>query len=114
MSHIAVSELEYAPPGSDSLFFDLSFTVAPGEHVALVGVNGVGKSTILRILGGELEPDEGAFSVGGTALRMTQDVGMSRPTDTRAPSLHPRAVRRHSSASSGVSRRMYPPFTHPS
>jgi len=36
----------------------------------------------LRILGGELEPDEGAFSVGGTVLSMTQDVGMSSPTTT--------------------------------
>lgn len=82
MSHIAVAELEYAPPGSDSLFFDVSFTVAPGEHTALVGVNGVGKSTILRILAGELEPDEGSFAVGGTALRMTQDVGMASPDTT--------------------------------
>ncbi|HEY5663958.1 MAG TPA: ABC-F family ATP-binding cassette domain-containing protein [Ilumatobacter sp.] len=79
MPHITVSELEYAPPGADSLFFDLSFTVAPGEHAALVGVNGVGKSTILRILAGELTPDEGSFSIGGTMLRMTQDVGMSDP-----------------------------------
>ena len=82
MSHITVSELEYAPPGADALFFDLSFTVAPGEHAALVGTNGVGKSTILRILAGELTPDEGAFSIGGTMLRMTQDVGMSDPDTT--------------------------------
>ena len=47
-----VSELEYAPPGADSLFFDVSFGVAPGEHAALVGANGAGKSTILRILSG--------------------------------------------------------------
>lgn len=82
MSHINVSELEYAPPGADSLFFDLSFTIAPGEHAALVGVNGVGKSTILRILAGELTADEGSFSIGGTMLRMTQDVGMSDPDTT--------------------------------
>lgn len=77
-----MSELEYAPPGADSLFFDVSFTVAPGEHAALVGVNGVGKSTILRILAGELEADAGEFALGGTVLQMTQDVGMSRPDDT--------------------------------
>ena len=41
---------EYAPPGADSLFFDVGFHVSPGEHAALIGVNGVGKSTILRIL----------------------------------------------------------------
>jgi ATPase subunit of ABC transporter with duplicated ATPase domains len=82
VSHISVAELEYAPPGCDSLFFDVSFTVSPGEHAALVGVNGVGKSTILRILAGELEPDDGSFAVGGTTLRMTQDVGMASPGTT--------------------------------
>ena len=82
MSSIVVSELEYAPPGADSLFFDVSFGVAPGEHAAIVGANGVGKSTILRILSGELPADEGEFALGGTMLRMTQDVGMSRPDDT--------------------------------
>ena len=82
MSSIVVSELEYAPPGADQLFFDVSFGVAPGDHVALVGANGVGKSTILRILSGELEADAGEFTVNGTMLTMTQDVGMSRPTDT--------------------------------
>jgi ATPase subunit of ABC transporter with duplicated ATPase domains len=82
VSSIVVSELEYAPPGSDSLFFDVSFGVSPGEHAALVGANGVGKSTILRLLGREIEPDAGDFSLRGTVLTMTQDVGMSRPTDT--------------------------------
>jgi ATPase subunit of ABC transporter with duplicated ATPase domains len=82
MSSISVSELEYAPPGRDSLFFDVSFGVSPGEHAALVGANGVGKSTILRILSGELEADEGEFAARGNVLTMTQDVGMSRPTDT--------------------------------
>jgi ATPase subunit of ABC transporter with duplicated ATPase domains len=82
VSHIAASELEWAPPGHDALFFDVGFTVAPGEHAALIGVNGVGKSTILRILSGELEPDEGSFSIGGTVLRMTQDVGMATPDTT--------------------------------
>ncbi len=82
MSSIAVSELEYAPPGADSLFFDVSFGVSPGEHAALVGANGVGKSTILRILSRDYEPDAGDFSINGSSLCMTQDVGMSRPTDT--------------------------------
>jgi ATPase subunit of ABC transporter with duplicated ATPase domains len=82
VSSIVVSELEYAPPGADQLFFDVSFGVSPGEHAALVGINGVGKSTILRILSGELESDGGEFAVGGSMLTMTQDVGMSRPTDT--------------------------------
>ena len=79
MTSIVVSELDYAPPGSDSLFFDVSFGVGPGERAALVGANGVGKSTILRILSGELEADGGDCALGGSVLTMTQDVGMSHP-----------------------------------
>ncbi|MFT7648890.1 MAG: ATPase subunit of ABC transporter with duplicated ATPase domains [Candidatus Poriferisodalaceae bacterium] len=82
MSSIVVSELDYAPPGADSLFFDVSFGVSPGEHAAIVGPNGVGKSTILRILSGELTPDGGDSAVAGSVLVMTQDVGMSSPEDT--------------------------------
>ena len=79
MSSIIVSELEYAPPASEPLFFDVSFAIKPGEHAAVIGANGVGKSTILRILSGEIEADEGEFALGGSTLRMTQDVGMADP-----------------------------------
>jgi ATPase subunit of ABC transporter with duplicated ATPase domains len=82
VSSIVVSELEYAPPGRDSLFFDVSFTVGPGERAVLVGVNGIGKSTILRILSGELQADEGEFALGGTVLTMAQDAGMAAPDAT--------------------------------
>jgi ATPase subunit of ABC transporter with duplicated ATPase domains len=82
VSSIIVSELEYGPPGADQLFFDVSFKVSPGEHAAIVGANGVGKSTILRILTQEIDADGGEFAIGGTMLNMTQDVGMSRPNDT--------------------------------
>jgi ATPase subunit of ABC transporter with duplicated ATPase domains len=81
MSSIAVSELAYSPPGAEQLFFDVSFGVTAGEHAAIVGPNGVGKSTILKILTGEYEADDGEFSIGGTFLKMTQDVGMSKPDD---------------------------------
>jgi ATPase subunit of ABC transporter with duplicated ATPase domains len=82
VSSIVVSELAYSPPGADQLFFDVSFGVSPGEHAAIVGPNGVGKSTILKILTGQYEADDGEYSIGGTFLQMTQDVGMSRPDDS--------------------------------
>jgi ATPase subunit of ABC transporter with duplicated ATPase domains len=82
VSSIVVSELAYSPPGADQLFFDVSFGVSPGEHAAIVGPNGVGKSTILRILTAQIEADDGEFSIGGKFLQMTQDVGMSRPDDS--------------------------------
>ena len=52
MSHVAVTGLAYAHPGGDRLFSDVSFRIAPGQHVGLVGANGVGKSTLLKILAG--------------------------------------------------------------
>jgi len=79
VSAIVVSELDYAPPAADSLFFDVSFGVSPGDHAAIVGPNGVGKSTVLRILSGEIDADGGEVSIGGTFLTMSQDVGMGDP-----------------------------------
>src|SRR5437763_17084706 len=75
MSHIAVSNLAYAHPGGDRLFEGVSFNIAPGEHVGLVGANGVGKSTLLRILAGRLPAEEGEAATGGRAAYMPQDVG---------------------------------------
>ena len=50
VSSIVVSDLAYAPPGADQLFFDVGFVISPGEHAAIVGANGVGKSTIVEAL----------------------------------------------------------------
>jgi ATPase subunit of ABC transporter with duplicated ATPase domains len=41
---------------------DISFTVAPGSRIGVVGPNGVGKSTLLACLAGDLEPDTGSIS----------------------------------------------------
>ena len=46
------------------LFSGLSFKIRRGEHVALIGDNGTGKTTILRILNGLLEPDAGTVRTG--------------------------------------------------
>ncbi len=45
------------------LFKDVSVGISQGEKFALVGNNGVGKSTLLRILTGEIQPDNGKVSV---------------------------------------------------
>jgi ATP-binding cassette subfamily B protein len=48
---------------------DVSFTVAPGETIALVGRNGAGKSTVVKLLGRLYDPTEGAIYVDGRDIR---------------------------------------------
>ncbi|MBL8681125.1 MAG: ABC-F family ATP-binding cassette domain-containing protein [Myxococcales bacterium] len=49
--------------GADTVFEDVSFALALGEKVALVAPNGQGKSTLLKLIAGELTPDEGRVLV---------------------------------------------------
>lgn len=44
---------------------DVSFTIERGTHVALIGRNGSGKSTIARLMNGLLLPDEGLVTMNG-------------------------------------------------
>ena len=45
--------------GARTIFEDASFRLLKGEHIALIGANGEGKSTFLQIITGQLTPDEG-------------------------------------------------------
>jgi ATPase subunit of ABC transporter with duplicated ATPase domains len=76
VSHITCNSLGYAHPGGDLLFSDVSFHISPGDHVGVVGANGIGKSTLFRVIAGELPADEGDVKVGGRLGVMPQDVGV--------------------------------------
>src|SRR4026208_1397602 len=61
MSLITVSSLSKSF-GADDIFAGVSFTVAKGARLALVGPNGIGKTTLLRILIGEEEASSGTVT----------------------------------------------------
>ena len=54
MGSIVVSDLDYTPPVTGTLFFEVNFCVGPGGHAAIIGPNGVGNSTIPGILTAQL------------------------------------------------------------
>jgi ATPase subunit of ABC transporter with duplicated ATPase domains len=56
--------------GSRFLFKDVTLKFTPGNCYGIIGANGSGKSSFLKILSGELEPDKGEISVG-TGKRMS-------------------------------------------
>lgn len=57
---LIVQNLSYTLPTGDTLFADLSFSVDRHQRAALIGDNGTGKSTLLKILAGEIAPSSGA------------------------------------------------------
>lgn len=68
---IDVKHLDYRYPqqATDQLtLHDISFTVMPGEWVAIVGHNGSGKSTLAKNLNGLLAPAAGTITVDGQVL----------------------------------------------
>jgi ATP-binding cassette subfamily F protein 3 len=91
--------------GDRPILLDVDLTVLRGERVGVVGDNGAGKSVLLRLLAGDLEPNEGERRAGPSIRfgRLEQD---RRPDDPKATPLE--LVRRAAPISEGdaVSRLM--------
>lgn len=82
---IQVQDLAFAYPGGDTLFEAVSFRVATAECAGVVGPNGVGKSTVLRILARDLAPSGGSVRVDGRIGVLPQDLGrVDRETTVRS------------------------------
>jgi len=59
--------------GARVLMSDVSFRVAPGDKIGLVGRNGAGKTTLTRMLSGDGQPAEGTISTSGSIGYLPQD-----------------------------------------
>lgn len=69
--------------GGNRAVDDVSFSVAPGELLALIGPNGAGKSTTFNMVNGQLTPDSGSIRLDGQELigrrpREVWQMGVSR------------------------------------
>ncbi|MGQ0832650.1 MAG: ABC-F family ATP-binding cassette domain-containing protein [Microthrixaceae bacterium] len=97
MGAIDVNGVSCRTPAGVELLTDVSFGVRDGEVVALVGANGVGKTTLFRIIAGDQAADGGSARVDGALRVMRQLVGWreeGRTVRDMLLDLSPEALRR--------------------
>ena len=61
---LKVNNITFNYPGKDKLYNNLSFVINNRERFLIVGENGVGKSTLLKLIVGKLKPNEGSIWYG--------------------------------------------------
>ncbi|MCR5846347.1 MAG: ATP-binding cassette domain-containing protein [bacterium] len=57
--------------GQKRVLDDISWVIAPGDRIGILGENGAGKTTMLGLIAGELEPDSGYIKIGKTVQMAT-------------------------------------------
>lgn len=62
--------------GAQTILDDVSFVVNAGERVGLVGPNGCGKTTLLRIIAGQAQPDRGVVSLRASVGYLPQGIAL--------------------------------------
>ena len=55
-----------------TLLKDISFGISEGEKIGIIGVNGTGKSTLLKIIAGVMKPTNGSIKIGGNICPMIE------------------------------------------
>ncbi len=82
MGHVEVAKVTHTLPDGRVLLDEVSFRVADGAKVALVGANGAGKTTLMRLVSGDLDPQDGAVVRSGGLGVMRQFIGQVRDEST--------------------------------
>ena len=82
MGHLEFNGVAFSLPDGRPLLADVTFRVGSGQVTALIGPNGTGKTTLLRIAAGEVEPDDGGVGRSGSLAVMSQFIGSVRDEST--------------------------------
>ena len=82
VGHLDVAGISYSLADGRPLLADVTFRVGQGSVTALIGPNGTGKTTLLRIITGELAAEDGAISRTGALGVMPQFIGSVRDDST--------------------------------
>ncbi|MBX9244951.1 ABC-F family ATP-binding cassette domain-containing protein, partial [Actinotalea ferrariae] len=71
--HLVARDVAVGYPGR-SVLTGVTFRAGPGSRVGLVGENGTGKTTLLRVLAGELQPTSGEVRRAGSLATVAQEL----------------------------------------
>jgi ATPase subunit of ABC transporter with duplicated ATPase domains len=82
VGHVDVNQISYHLPDGRPLLDEVSVRVGDGATVALIGPNGTGKTTLLRIVAGDIDPHGGAVTRSGGLGVMRQFIGQLRDGST--------------------------------
>jgi ABC-type multidrug transport system fused ATPase/permease subunit len=85
---IEVADVTFGYLSTRPVVKGVSLVVRPGEHVALVGRTGAGKSTLVSLVGGLYTPDDGTVSVAGVDPRSLADAERARLLGVVPQALH--------------------------
>ena len=66
---LALDDVTFGYGSARAVVRDVSLELTPGEHVALVGATGAGKSTLAKLLTRQYDPQQGRITLGGVDLR---------------------------------------------
>jgi iron complex transport system ATP-binding protein len=62
----------------ENVFGPFSFTITPGERIAILGPSGAGKTTLLKLISGDLRPHAGSYDLKGAAIQTWSLRSLSR------------------------------------
>jgi ATPase subunit of ABC transporter with duplicated ATPase domains len=82
VGHVDIAGVSFSLPDGRPLLRDVSLRVGEGAKIALIGPNGTGKTTLTRIIAGDLVADDGAITRSGGLGVMRQFVGQLRDDST--------------------------------
>ena len=74
---LILQNITYIHPNKDLLFSDINLTVNNHEKTALIGNNGVGKSTLLKMIAGEMQPSSGQITLQPSRITFRKFSGSS-------------------------------------
>ncbi len=82
----SVEQLTHSYDGKRMIFQDVSFSIENGERLGVIGYNGMGKTTLLRILAGTLKPSSGTVNIGHNVVigYQAQEFAELLPTEQSA------------------------------